>query len=208
MSSGDAVELGPRFEAALRYALAAHAGQTRKATGVPYASHLLAVAALVLDDGGDEDEAIAGLLHDAPEDQGGQERLDEIRRSFGDRVADIVEACTETVEHPKPPWPDRKRAFLDRLPGVTDAGTVRVVLADKLANARSLVDDHRRVGDALWDRFNAPEEGQRWYYGQLVEAFAATPASPALLDDLRAAVATLFPPRPRSTAAAEGPGPV
>ena len=194
MGSGGEPRIGHRFEQAVAYALEAHAHQTRKATGVPYASHLLAVAALVLDDGGDEDEGIAGLLHDAPEDQGGQERLDDIRRRFGPRVADIVDACTETVARPKPPWGERKRSSLARIRRLDDPGIVRVILADKVSNARSMVDDRRRVGPALFDRFNAPEACQRWYYEQLLDAFAPTPASPALLEDLGDAVARLFPP--------------
>jgi len=100
----------PRFEAALLYATHVHAGQVRKATRIPYITHLLAVAASVAEHGGDEDRVIAALLHDAPEDQGGEGRLEDIRVRFGEAVARIVKACSDTFEDPKPPWRPRKEA--------------------------------------------------------------------------------------------------
>jgi hypothetical protein len=155
---------------------------------VPYLAHLLAVAALVLDDGGDGDEAIAALLHDAAEDQGSRGRVDDIRGRFGDRVATIVEACTDTFETPKPPWRPRKDAYLA---GLSDAprDAVRVSLADKLANARALLADYRQYGDELWTRFRGDSD-QLSYYRALADAFAALEAS-AMADELERVVAEL-----------------
>jgi (p)ppGpp synthase/HD superfamily hydrolase len=127
--------LGPRFDEALAYAADAHAGQVRKGTSIPFVAHLLAVTALVLEDDGDEDHAIAALLHDAPEDAGGRDRLDDIRRRFGDRVADIVEACSDTFEVPKPAWRPRKERYLTHLETAPD-DVLRVSLADKVHNLR------------------------------------------------------------------------
>lgn len=191
--------LGPRFEEALRYVLRVHGGQTRKATAIPYLSHLLGVASLVLGDGGDEDDAIAALLHDAVEDQGGAPRLEDIRRRFGERVGELVAACTEAQQETKPPWRVRKEAYLDHLRQLEDLGALRVSLADKLDNARSMVVDHRRLGDELFDRFNAAKESQRWYYGELVAAFAQSPLDSGMIEELRERVTVLFnggDPRP------------
>ena len=121
--------LTQRFDDALAYAAEVHRGDVRKGSGTPYLAHLLSVAALVIENGGDEDQAIAALLHDAPEDAGGRERLEDIRRRFGDRVAGIVEACTDTFDDPKPPWRERKEAFLERLTGAP-ADALPVVAAD------------------------------------------------------------------------------
>jgi (p)ppGpp synthase/HD superfamily hydrolase len=184
--------LGPRFEEALGYVLRVHGGQTRKASTIPYVSHLLGVAGLVLSDGGDEDEAIAALLHDAVEDQGGAPRLEDIRRRFGQRVGELVAACTEIQDDPKPPWQVRKEAYLEHLRHLEDQGALRVSLADKLDNVRSMVADRRRVGDRFFDRFNAPKESQRWYYGQLVDAFSSSPLESPMAAELAEQVAILF----------------
>ena len=161
-----------RFEEALIFATRLHAGQVRKGTNTPYIAHLLAVTSLVLEYGGDEDEAIAALLHDAVEDQGGQATLDEIRRRFGDRVAEIVVGCTDAWTTPKPPWRERKEAYLAHLPQAS--ASVRLVsAADKLHNARSILDDYRALGESLWSRFNGGKEGTLWYYRSLVEIFRA-----------------------------------
>ena len=109
------LKLSKRFEEALVYTLGLHATQMRKGTDVPYASHLLSVAALVLEDGGSEDEAIAALLHDAVEDQGGPRTRDEIGRRFGEEVARIVDGCTDTDETPKPPWRKRKESYIESM---------------------------------------------------------------------------------------------
>lgn len=181
--------LGPRFEEAFGFAARLHAGQLRKGTGIPYVAHLLAVAGLVLEDGGDEDEAIAALLHDAAEDQGGAAVLGEIRERFGDRVAAIVRDCSDTLEQPKPPWRPRKEAYLRRL-GSAPPDVLRVALADKLHNARSVLADLRTLGPALWGRFNAPRDDQLWYFRALVDLFARRKPGP-MTDELARIVAAI-----------------
>jgi (p)ppGpp synthase/HD superfamily hydrolase len=167
--------LTDRFDEAVAFARRAHAGDVRKDTDIPYLSHLLAVASLVLDQGGGEDEAIAGLLHDTLEDHSGEvvegEPLDGalLERRFGPTVRRIVEACSDHVgSGPKGAWRHRKQAYLDHLRGIDDIGVLRVSLADKLHNARAIVADWRIVGDDVWKRFN-PESDQAWYYGTLLE---------------------------------------
>ncbi len=157
-----AIQLGARFEAALGWASALHRNQARKGSGAPYVAHLLAVCSLVLEAGGNEDEAIAALLHDAVEDQGGRPLLDEIRQRFGEPVAAIVDGCTDAYEIPKPPWRERKEAFVASLS--TASPSVRLVVsADKLHNASSTLEDLRREGPAAWERFRGRERAQ-WYY--------------------------------------------
>ncbi len=169
--------LSSRFQQALIYATDVHAAQLRKGTPVPYVSHILIVAGLVLEQGGDEDEAIAALLHDAVEDQGGEARLADIRTRFGDRVADIVLGCSDTTVKPKPPWEERKRRYLAHLP--TSSASDRLVsAADKLANARSILADYRVMGDDVWQRFNANRDQILWYYRSLVTAFRQAGDSP------------------------------
>jgi (p)ppGpp synthase/HD superfamily hydrolase len=160
-----------RFENALIYAACLHREQTRKGTGTPYVTHLLAVAAIVGENGGTEDEVISALLHDAPEDAGGEARLEEIRARFGDPVADIVAGCTDTYEDPKPPWRARKEAYLDHL-AEAQAPVRLVSAADKLHNARSVLADYRTAGEDLWDRFNGGREGTLWYYRAVAETLA------------------------------------
>jgi (p)ppGpp synthase/HD superfamily hydrolase len=160
-----------RFENALLYAARLHRDQTRKGTGTPYVTHLLAVAAIVGENGGTEDEVISALLHDAPEDAGGEARLEEIRARFGDAVADIVAGCTDTYEDPKPPWRARKEAYLDHL-AEAQAPVRLVSAADKLHNARSVLADYRTAGEDLWDRFNGGREGTLWYYRAVADALA------------------------------------
>ena len=160
---------GEKFEQALPYAARLHKEQVRKGTSTPYVTHLLAVASIVGENGGTEDEVVAALLHDAPEDQGGKARLGEIRVRFGDEVAEIVDGCTDTYETPKPPWRERKERYLAHL---ADApGSVRLVSsADKLHNARTVLSDYRLVGEDLWSRFNGGKEGTLWYYRAIVDA--------------------------------------
>ncbi len=165
--------LGRRFEEALVYAAHLHRRQTRKGSRTPYIAHLLAVASLVLESGGDEDEAIAALLHDAAEDQGGRATLEEIRLRFGERVAAIVEECSDTFETPKPPWEERKRAYLKHLRTASPAAR-RVSLADKLHNARSLLRDYHREGERIWARFTGGRRGTLWYYRSVAEVFRTT----------------------------------
>lgn len=182
--------LGPRFRQALEWAASLHEAQTRKGGSIPYVSHLLAVTAIVLEHGGDEDAAIAALLHDAVEDQGGAPLLAEIRTRYGDKVAEIVEACSDTAVVPKPPWRERKQAFLDRLP-TASRDTLLVALADKLHNVRSKISDFREVGDALWDRFNRGREEQFWYYHELIRLFRTRDEFPELAAELERAVGEL-----------------
>jgi (p)ppGpp synthase/HD superfamily hydrolase len=164
------VRLTKRFEQALKYASVLHARQLRKGTQVPYVAHLLATAAIALEHGASEDEAIAALLHDAVEDQGGKRTLAAIRRKFGPVVADIVEGCTDTDQQPKPPWRPRKQAYLAHLRRAP--ASVRLVsAADKLHNARSTVSDLREHGARVWDRFSAGPDEQLWYYESLVATF-------------------------------------
>jgi GTP pyrophosphokinase len=174
--------LTPRFETALAFAARLHASQRRKGTDVPYVAHLLAVTALVLEHGGDEDEAIAALLHDAVEDQGGAATRDMIARLFGERVAAIVEGCSDTDVTPKPPWRPRKEAYIAHVR--TASRSVRLVsAADKLHNARSTLTDLHAIGDEIWSRFTGGKEGTLWYYRALLDAYREAGNS-ALLDEL------------------------
>lgn len=163
-------ELTERFENALVYASRLHGLQKRKGTHIPYVSHLLAVASLVIEAGGSEEEAIAALLHDGPEDQGGLATLEEIRGRFGVPVGDIVAACSDTFEKVKPAWKQRKQDYLNHLDDADDSVCL-VSCADKLHNARAILADYRRHGESLWDRFNAGRDEILWYYGELARIF-------------------------------------
>jgi (p)ppGpp synthase/HD superfamily hydrolase len=166
-----------RFHQALVYAAELHATQVRKGTSVPYIAHLLAVAAIALEAGASEDEAIAALLHDAFEDQGGAEVREAIRSRFGDAVVGIIDGCTDAEIIPKPPWRERKVAYVAHLPHASPS--VRLVsAADKLHNARAILHDYRILGAALWSRFNGGEEGTLWYYRALVTAFREAEPEP------------------------------
>lgn len=162
--------LTERFEAALIYAARLHAEQKRKRSSVPYLAHLLGVTSLVLEDGGEENEAIAALLHDAVEDQGGLDTLAEIKRRFGTEVAEIVDALTDAYSDPKPPWKERKEAYITSI-RTANPSVIRVSLADKVYNARATLRDIRQEGEAGWDRFNGGKEGTLWYYRQLIQEF-------------------------------------
>jgi len=162
--------LGPRLQRAFRYAAEKHAGQTRKQTGVPYLSHLMAVASLVLEAGGDEDMAIAALLHDVVEDCGGMPRLREVRKQFGMRVAKIVEGCTDSFGDPKPEWLKRKKNYLREVKHA-DAETRLVSASDKLHNVRTILADYRQVGESIWTRFSGKKEGTLWYYRALSDEY-------------------------------------
>lgn len=163
--------LTDRFGEALVFAEKAHREQVRKETDIPYVAHLLAVASIVLEHGGHEDQAIAALLHDAVEDQGGDAMGLEIRDRFGERVYSIVMACTDATVIPKPPWRARKEAYIAAVP-CKPSDALLVAMADKLHNAHAILEDHRRIGDAIWDRFNGGHEGTVWYYRSLAAAFA------------------------------------
>ena len=155
-----------RFEAALVYAHKVHQNQRRKGTGIPYIAHILGVAALAIEYGATEDEAIAALLHDAAEDGGGEATLAEIRASFGDAVADIVLGCSDSlVEDPedKLPWRERKENYLAHLENASSSVCL-VSAADKLHNVRSIMRDYREHGEEIWDRFQGRRDGTLWYY--------------------------------------------
>ena len=169
--------LSRRFEEALLFATRLHASQLRKGTEIPYASHLLSVAGIALEYGADEDEAIAALLHDAIEDQGGAAIREEIRTRFGEKVVEIVNGCTDVEVLPKPPWRERKEAYVAHLRHASPS--VRLVsAADKLHNIMTILKDYKATGDALWSRFKGDKEGPLWYYRCLVYAFQAGDASP------------------------------
>ncbi len=161
-----------RFEDALVLAHQLHADQTRKGTTIPYISHLLAVTAIVIENGGTEDEAIGALLHDAIEDAGGDPVRRVIRERFGEHVLEIVEGLTDTDQTPKPPWRARKEAYLAHLSDASPA-VLLVSVADKLHNARTILQDYRVIGEEIWKRFTGGKEGTLWYYRALVDAFRA-----------------------------------
>jgi (p)ppGpp synthase/HD superfamily hydrolase len=172
-----ATVLTDRFDRALLYATHVHGGQVCKATPVPYIAHLLAVAATVLEYEGSEDMAIAALLHDAVEDQGGEPRLSDIRNRFGDRVADIVRSCSDTVVNSsagqeKEDWKTRKTRYIEHL-NLVDQDTLLVSLSDKVHNARSILRDLRKpeIGDAVWKRFKPAKEDTLWHYRALAKSF-------------------------------------
>jgi len=181
----DSPLLGDKFKEAFELAADLHQRHVRKGTAVPYVSHLMSVAALVLEDGGDEEEAIAALLHDALEDCGDQIGGDDIEARFGPRVRSLVEACTDTPPDfeggEKPAWKERKRRYLE---GVAQGHGNRVSLADKLHNARSILRDHRADPNGIWDRFSAEKEDTLWYYRELVRAYREAGASGYLIDEL------------------------
>jgi (p)ppGpp synthase/HD superfamily hydrolase len=179
---GGGIMLSDRFPEAVRYAAEAHKGQPRKGTAIPYLSHLLGVTSIVLDDGGNEDEAIAGLLHDAAEDQGGRERLEDIRTRFGDTVARIVEACTDSWATPKEPWIERKRKYVEHAKHL-DPASLRVSAADKVHNAYAILRDLRAHGEGVWERFNARPDDIIWYYKSLVHSFRESGGG-SLVDEL------------------------
>jgi len=184
---------GRRTEEAFTYALALHGAQVRKGGPVPYVSHLLAVASIVIEDGGDEDQVVSALLHDAVEDQGGEPRLEDIVHRFGERVAEIVRACSDSLnEDPrdKAPWADRKAAYLARLAEESDEGILRVSLGDKLHNARAIASD-AAADPGAWGRFNAPPDRIAAYYRACHEVLARRLPRSRFLPDLALAVERL-----------------
>jgi GTP pyrophosphokinase len=184
------MQLGPRFTDALGLANELHAGQTRKASQVPYLSHVLSVGATVLEYGGSEDVAIAALLHDVVEDCGGLQTVELLRSRFGNHVTDIVLGCSDTVEHPRPPWKQRKDRYLSHL---ADAGpeVLLVSAADKLHNLQSLLREERRLGPRLWLHFRAGRDGTLWYYEELLHIFRKTALPPELVDQIERLVVEL-----------------
>jgi len=196
MSEGERLPdpiLGDRLAAAAAYAIELHARQARKGTTIPYVTHLFAVSSLALEDGADEDGAIAGLLHDAAEDQGGRPTLDEIGRRFGPIVAMLVEGLTDTLEDPKPDWRPRKEAYLKRLAAEPES-VMRVSIADKLHNVRSIAIDVANHGEPAWTRFNAGRDGQAWLHRSLLAIFETSLAGSRNLPEYRRLVETVFGP--------------
>ena len=190
--------LTKRFIDALEFAAKKHRRQNRKGTTVPYVSHLLSVAGLVLESGGDEDLAIAGLLHDAVEDAegiSGEEMSVLIRSEFGDRVADIVDGCSDAKSSPggsKPPWKSRKDAYIEHLKSASN-DVLRVSIADKVHNARSIATDQDRFGEVVWDRFTSTSEESRWYYTSLRDIYKERISDSYLIKELDIAIARIWP---------------
>jgi len=180
--------LTERISQALALAVEAHTGQSRKGTDIPYVAHPMGVASIALDHGADEEQAMAALLHDAIED-GGAQYAKLIRDKFGDRVADIVEGCTDGIPDDsgkKTPWKSRKEQYLAHLKNASD-DVLLVSGSDKLHNARAIVEDLLRIGTAVYDRFTATKEQTLWYYESLANIFSerGTPVSASLNDAVR-----------------------
>ena len=163
------MRLSPQFEKALIYATRIHGGKLRKKTRIPYIAHILGVTAIALEYGANETEAIAALLHDAVEDCGGAKRLRDIEHKFGKRVARIVEDCTDTDQTPKPPWLERKKAYVEHVRHAS-MPTKLVSTSDKLHNIRAILMDYRQEEEKLWSRFNGGKQGALWYYRALVNS--------------------------------------
>jgi len=185
----NSVKLGPSFLRAFEFAAQKHQKQLRKASTIPYIAHLMGVASLVLEAGGDEDLAIAALLHDVVEDCGGAPMLKEVGRRFGKRVTHVVAGCTDAETHPKPPWQERKEKYIEHLKHA-DADTRLVSAADKLNNLRSIVSDYRAIGESVWSRFNGGRDGTLWYYRSLRDVFLRYPRN-RVTRDLELAVMEL-----------------
>jgi len=182
-----------RFDTALQFASGLHHQQPRKGVSIPYIAHLMSVCALVLEAGGNEDQAIAALLHDAVEDRGGRSTLETIRQMFGDRVASTVESCSDSMAtnpDKKLPWRERKVKYLEHLQ-TASGDALLVSAADKLHNARAVLADYRELGEGLWSRFNAPKEDQLWFYDAMVETLRKTAAPTVLVDELERVVKEL-----------------
>jgi (p)ppGpp synthase/HD superfamily hydrolase len=175
-----------RFDTALQFASGLHHQQSRKGGHIPYIAHLMSVCALVLEAGGNEDQAIAALLHDAVEDRGGRSTLETIRQMFGDRVANTVESCSDSMAtnpDKKLPWRERKVKYLEHL-RTASGDALLVSAADKLHNARAILSDYRELGEGLWSRFKAAKEDQLWFYDAMVETLRQTSTPKTLVDEL------------------------
>lgn len=183
------MNLTERFSDAVVAALRLHRDQKRKTSASPYVSHLLRVTGIVLEHGADEDTAIAAILHDAVEDQGGAPTRERIRREFGERVASIVQECSDTDQTPKPPWRERKEIYLAHLATASPSARL-IAAADKLDNTRSLLGDYRRMGDKVWEYFRGGCEGTLWYLRSVRDILKKVDPN-ALVDELDRAVAEL-----------------
>jgi (p)ppGpp synthase/HD superfamily hydrolase len=189
LNQGRLQMLTGRYDEAFRYAHELHGSQKRKGGPIPYISHLMIVSALVLENEGTEDQAIAALLHDAAEDQGGAPTLEVVRIRFGDVVAEIVSDCTDSWPEEKQDWQPRKKAYLAKLPA-KPRRSLLVSLADKTHNAEAILSDYRVLNDALWDRFSGGAAGTRWYYQSLANIFSQV--MPGRLSDRLSRAATAF----------------
>jgi (p)ppGpp synthase/HD superfamily hydrolase len=177
-------KLTGQFSKALVYAELKHHNQVRKGGDIPYLGHLLSVAGLAINDGGSEEQAIAALLHDCVEDAGGPSTLDEIRKNFGGDVARIVDECSDTDVEPKPPWRERKAAYIQHL-GEVGVDTLLVSVADKLDNARSMLRDYHEHGPTLWQRFTVKNPNDHlWYYDGLLDAYRQRGLDSWMVDEL------------------------
>lgn len=185
-----AVKLSIQYYRAFEYANTWHRDQVRKSTVLPYILHPMGVSSLVLEAGGDEEQAIAALLHDVPEDCGGEARLAEIKEMFGARVEKIVRGCSDSLvaeREDKAPWRERKQAHLDHI-ATADMDTLIVTAADKVHNGRAIANDLQCIGSKVWERFNASREDIIWYYSSFLEALVARNVTPALTNPLRSAI--------------------
>ena len=186
-----ATYLTEKFHLAMKYATFWHRHQVRKSTDLTYILHPLGVASLVLEAGGNEDEAIAALLHDVPEDCGGQVMLEEIEALFGPRVAEIVAGCSDTLVEDranKPEWRVRKQNHIDEIKASSDMGLHLVTAADKLHNARAIVTDLQNDGPIVWNRFNAGQEDILWYYTEMLKVLQAKSVSNTIITPLEKSI--------------------
>jgi len=192
--SDKSTQISPRLYEALQFTFKLHGHDARKASTIPYMAHLLSVCAMTQQDGGDEDEAVAALLHDALEDKPEETSRKEITELFGERVVLILEVSIDTpLDYKggvKPPWRVRKEAYLAHARTVHPS-LLRVTIADKIDNARSILADYGRVGNELWERFNAGREDQLWYYESAVAAYDTAGFRGPLLEELRRLVVQL-----------------
>ena len=187
-------QISARLYEALQFIFKLHGHDARKASNIPYMSHLLSVCSIVQQDGGDEDEAIAALLHDALEDKPEETNRDEINKLFGNRVVTIIEVSIDTpLDYQggvKPPWHQRKEAYLAHVRS-TDPNLLRVTVADKVDNARAILADYQRLGEEMWKRFNAGKDDQLWYYESCISAYEAAGYQGPLLEELRRLVSLI-----------------
>jgi (p)ppGpp synthase/HD superfamily hydrolase len=187
------MKLSDRFSQAFGFAFEVHREQTKKGGKVPYIAHLLEVTGLVLSYGGNEQEAIAALLHDAVEDHPDLASFEKIKEQFGTAVAQIVEACSDSSTIPKPPWKARKEKYIEHMHSANES-VLMVATADKLVNARAVMRDYRLVGEQVWSRFNAGKSEQLWYYRTVAKALADAAGdgrARPLVDELKRAVERL-----------------
>ena len=179
--------LGERFGRALQQTHQLFGGDRRKGGDIPYIAHLLWVCSLVLYDGGDEEEAVAALLHDTLEDKPNLMTREDLLEAYGSRVLSIIDVSTDTPRDylggVKPPWQQRKLSFLESVEKCSP-DLLRVAVADKVDNARSILGDYAQFGEQLWDRFNAGKKDIQWYYRASVDVFRRASFKSTLLDML------------------------